>query len=452
MNILLINAATDYEGTSQRSVYFPTGILSVAASLKREGHAVRVLDLNIDRESFEPLLDWNIAATNPQLVGIGGLYSSAWPHQKRIAQFVKSRIPNVPIVVGGIHPTMFAQEILERYSFIDYVVLGEGELTACYLADAIALDQSASLLDGIAFRKDGSVIVNPKTRFADVESLPEPDYSLVSVEKYSFDTSGWHSPKNIPVGRPFPILTSRSCPKRCSFCSMHLVHGQGIRHRSTTSVVDEMEHLHHAYGATYFEIMDDNLTCDRGHVLSFCSKIRSRGLDIQFCTPNGVAVEGFDDEVCSALVDAGLVRVCLAIESGSEFIRNKAIGKKLSNEQIDIAMRACEKQPTLFVGAFFVFGMPQETSETLAESVKMATSLPLDKAWVFFATPYPGTALHRLCVRDGLIEHQDLLENPMLKSDTDSPHFKPPNVSIEELQSARQTVLDHYKTPLLAVH
>jgi anaerobic magnesium-protoporphyrin IX monomethyl ester cyclase len=450
--VALINAPASIAGcSSRRSIYFPIALLSVGAALRQQGIEVRIFDLNnIQTDSFEDYLATVLAPElsrfQPQAVGIGGLFSGAWPYQKLIAQCARRAVPGAGITLGGIHATMFAHEILERYPFIDYVVIGEGEFTAQTLLARLCSGESVADIDGLAYRAAGQVKLNPKTQFADLDLLPPPDYSLIDVRDYNISTESWWSPRGLPVGQPFPVLTSRSCPKRCSFCSMHLVHGPRIRHRSPVSVVDEIEHLHKRYGATYFEIMDDNLTYNRDHVFAFCSEILRRKLKIQFCTPNGVAVKGLDREVVGALVEAGLVRVCLAIESGSTFIRNKAIGKGLSDEEIWSAVEACNHYPELFSVGFFVLGMPQETVETLQESVSLATRLPLDKAQVFFATPYPGTALHRLCVREGLIGAVDLLESPGLKNDTDTPHFIPAKVSVSDLTSARETVLSHYRS------
>lgn len=446
MNILLINSKSIYEeGVSSRRIYFPIGLLSIGATLKKIGYRVRFLDLNLHpSEDMDRLIEREINESIPDIVGIGGLFSGAWQMQKEASRKIKSLVPNAFVVLGGIHATMFSLTILKRHPFIDCIVLGEGEETLCQIIIRVVNQQNLFDIDGIAFRSGDQVVISPKTTFANVDLLPNPDYSLLNVEDYSFDTENWWSPKGLPVGIPFPILTSRSCPKRCSFCSMNLVHGRGIRERNPIKVVDEIESLQDKYGATYFEIMDDNLTYNKNHVLSFCREIIRRGIEIQFCTPNGVAVEGFDSEVCSALVEAGLVRVCLAIESGSEFIRNKSIGKQLSTEQIWSAVRACSPHLSLHVSGFFVFGMPEETPETLEESVEMAIALPLDKAYVFFATPYPGTSLFRKCVREGLIDDDDMLENQTLRPDVESPHFKPKLVSIEELKLARQCVLDHY--------
>ena len=84
---------------------------------------------------------------------------------------------------------------------------------------------------------------------------------------YFIDTSGWHNPKGIPIKTPVPIITSRSCPKMCNFCSMHFVHGKKIRYRSPENVVEEMKMYINSYGLSYFNITDDNLTINKKRLI-----------------------------------------------------------------------------------------------------------------------------------------------------------------------------------------
>ena len=117
--------------------------------------------------------------------------------------------------------------------------------------------------------------------------------------------------------------------------------------------------------------MDDNFALNRKRTIEICSEIIRRGLDIQFETPNGISINTLNEEVLDALVSAGLVRVYLAIESGSEFIRNEIMGKHLSTEKIYEIVGLTKKHKQLHVKAYFIIGMPEETHETLEETYNM---------------------------------------------------------------------------------
>ena len=293
-------------------------------------------------------------------------------------------------------------------------------------------------IDGIAFRQDGKIIVSPKTKYEDdLDLLPMVDYSILDLEEYKMDTSEWYSPKKIKVGQAFPIISSRSCPQRCNFCNMWLVHGPKIRFRSPDNVLDEMEYVYDIYDVRYFQFMDDNLTFDKKRILEICDGILKRNMNIQFDTPNGVSIKKLDQEIIGALVAAGMVRISLAIESGSEYIRNKVIGKGLTDKKIYEVVNECSKHPCLWTKGFFVIGMPQETQETLEETYKMITELPLNTFGIFFATPYKGTQLFDYCVQHKLISSN--IEKYMTTDDLQLgavvPHFKPHEVTKGDLLS-----------------
>jgi len=452
--IVLINApAAHHLSMVKRQTYFPLALLYLGGVLRRAGMDVSVFDVNnqtsgrediFEEEAFRRYLREElmpqVCAVAPDVIGIGGLFSGAFKYQMLIAAEVRRMFPDQPIVIGGIHATIFAEEILRRYSAVDYVVLGEGEESFLQLVQRVTGGIPVDDVDGIVFRVGDRIQTNSKQRFIeDLDALPGPDYSLIRLQDYAIDTSDWYSPRKIPVGRPFPVITSRSCPNRCSFCSMWLVQGPKIRYRSAVRVVDELQRLHEEHGATYFEFMDDNLTHDRRRILEICDGIRQRNLKIQFCTPNGVAVRSLDSEVVQSMVDAGLVRIALAIESGSEYIRNQIMHKGLKTEKIYEVAELCARHRELYIIGFFVVGMPEENAETLEETYQMIKRLPLDQCFAFLATPYPGTALFEQCLRDKLFrcDPGNFIETENLQYHTDTPHIQPYHLRVEEIVSFR---------------
>jgi radical SAM superfamily enzyme YgiQ (UPF0313 family) len=103
------------------------------------------------------------------------------------------------------------------------------------------------------------------------------------------------------------------------------------------------------------------------------------------------------------MVRAGWVRGAIAIESGSDFIRNAIMGKRLSDEKIREAVRIIRKHPQVWLKAYFIVGMPEETEETLRQTYEMIEELELDEPQVTNAMPLPGTELYAQCLRDGLL-------------------------------------------------
>ncbi len=458
--VLLINPPKIKEQDVSRNNYFPLGLLSLATVLnKSKVSEVNLIDINLYcenymnqydddkfREYIETELFKEITEFKPNIIGIGCLFSGMFKPLRVIAEKIKSKFLNLPIVIGGIHPTLFPSQILNKYKYIDYVVIGEGELSFMELVKCNMNPACLKSIDGIAFRSKGKVIVNPKTKYIEnLDILPFVDYSLLNVKKYHSPTDDWYSPKKIKIGQLFPVITSRSCPNMCTFCSMWMVHGRGIRVRSPMNVLDEMERLYNDYGVRYFEFVDDNMTFNKKRTLEILNGIVKRKMNMQFDTPNGLNIERLDSEIVDALVNAGLTRISLAVESGSEYIRNKVMRKNIRTDKIYEVFEACAKHSKLYIEAFFVIGMPEETQKTLNETFEMINKLPIDGLGLFFATPYPGTELFNYCVKHKLLTNkvEDYVSIDNLHYNSDKPHFQPHKLTIKDLISFRKMCEDH---------
>lgn len=458
--VLLINSPTMKIDTVGATRYFPVGLLYLATVLKNHKIDVKILDINnhfylknlnekIFNEYIEDTFSKFLADYKPDVIGIGCTFSGAFKYLKVIAKKSKEVFPKTPIAIGGIHPTIFAKEILKKYSFIDYVVIGEGETTFLELVKRLTGNGgSSTFTNGIAFRKNNKIKLVPKMRFEDnLDAIPFIDYNLINVNEYKMDTSTWYSPKKIKVGQPFTIISSRSCPNRCTFCSMWLVHGPRFRFRSAKNVLDEMESLYNNYGVRYFQFMDDNITFDKKRILEICRGIKKRKMNIQFDTPNGMAINRLDKELIEAMVEAGLIFSGFGIESGSEYIRNEIMKKGLMNEKIYEIVSECAKYKHLFIKGFFIIGMPEETQETLQDTYEMMKKLPLDKISMGFAAPYPGTELFNCCIKNKLLPYkiEEYLDVKVLQSSDQHPYFKPYNLTKDDLIKFRKKCFSYMK-------
>jgi radical SAM superfamily enzyme YgiQ (UPF0313 family) len=449
MSILLVNPPTpDY--MPNKEFILPTSLLSLAAVLRKAGYSVSILDLNIyhpweipaDQRSgyLKTLLEEEISKHDPSLAGIGCLFSGQFDSVMALAAQIKELSPGVPVVIGGMHPTIYPQEILANCPEIDYVVIGEGERQLVALAGQIINGAPfPEELDGIAWREKGSVMHRPKKSFIEnLDELPMPAYDLLDLPRYDHDTSKWHNPKRLPFNRTVPIISSRSCPCKCSFCSMLLVMGPKIRFHSPIRIADELDLLYREYGQTHFSFMDDNINLNRNHILAICNEIRRRKLEIQFETPNGLSVAPLDREVMDSMVAAGWVRGAIAIESGSDYIRNEVMGKRLAREKIHEVARLARSYKQLYLKAYFIIGMPEETRETIQETYDMVEELGLAETYVTNLLPFPGTRVFAQAMQDKLlvddINIQDLWRTTGFHY-TDNKRFylKPYKMDLDEL-------------------
>lgn len=450
MKILFVNPPIP-QTYYNREYYIPSGLLYLAAVLQENGEIVKILDMKtikLDKSDnpqklYNDLLINTISSFQPDLIGFGCLYSGHFPDILSFSILVKEKFENIPIVIGGIHPTIYPFEILSNCSSFDWIIIGEGEQSITQLVNTIK-DNTCEFekIDGFAYRKNGDVYINPKKHFIeDLDSIPFPAYDLINLEDYYVDTSDWHNPKKLPIRTSIPIISSRSCPNRCNFCSMYSVMGPRWRPRSPKNVVDEIEYLYNKFDHRHFSFMDDNLTFKKPHVLEICNQIIKRKLDIQFETPNGIAIGTLDQEVLDSLVSAGLVRISLAIESGSDFIRNKIMKKHVSKEKIFEVIDLLKEYKQLYVKAFFLIGMPEETDETLMDTYNMMKNINVDRLYISNVVPFPGTELFKQAIRDNLLLDVDLdnlyKAGNRFITNYDQFFIKPYNLTIEDLKKFR---------------
>lgn len=410
MKALLINPPIQ-RTFHNREFYLPCSLLALGATLQEENHKVELLDFRKFQKDKDPPEDFygeklveRISEFQPDFIGIGCLFSGYFPDLLKLSEIAKEKYPEIPNIIGGIHPTLYARDILENCPTLDHIVLGEGEDTIIDFIKALRGKMDFNDIDGFAFRDQGVVKVNPKERFIEnLDGLPMPAYNLINIEDYYVDTSTWHNPKNLSIQTSVPLVTSRSCPNKCSFCSMFEVMGKKWRPRSAENVVNEMEYIYNELGQRHFSFMDDNVTLNKSRMMDICNKINERGLDLEFETPNGLSVKTLDEELLDTMVSAGFVRTYFAIESGSEQIRNEIMNKHLSNKKIYEVVELTKKYPQLSVNAFFIVGLPEETKETLEETYNMIEKLKFKKTLVKNIVPYPGTPLYEQVMRDGLL-------------------------------------------------
>src|SRR3989339_245117 len=339
---------------------------------------------------------------DPDVIAITCPYSGRWPFTQRLLHIIKNNFENVIIILDGIHPTSFPEYCL-RSSAADFIVLGEGELSSVELINHIFTDKNYSDIDGIAYKNNSDVIVNPKTIFIDdLDSLPFPAYHLIDIKRYE------HLCRNDRMsqikGFYFWLLTSRSCPNQCTYCNMFLSHGRKWRPRSPDNVLKEIEYLVSSYNIRQFAIIDDNFTLQRDRAEQILEGIINRKLNISFTTPNGLSAKTLDDNLIKLLKQAGALGISLAIESGSEYMRNEIYNKRLSSEQIINSIDLCKKHK-LPVHAFFMVGAPQETEETINSSICMMKRIKIP-SHINIATPYKGTEFYDYYIQNDIISDE----------------------------------------------
>jgi len=404
MKCLLISPPFDPNRVTRR--FPPMSLLYLAGSLRKFGHEPVISDLGVfigtDENSLKEIALQTVNEHQPELVGFT-CSSSSFPLVRKIAAYIKESFPNVKIIVGGMHPTLFPKEILENCPAIDYIAIGEADHSLIKLCDILDRNETEAIAPGIAQKTiEGKIVIGERPEpIKNLDDLPMPAWQDISINDYHFDYSGWLNPKKQKINIVAPILTSRSCPFDCNFCAFNTLMGRGFRYHSPKRVVDEIERLHKQFGVNYFEFIDDNIGIKKSRLIAICNEILKRNLDIQFTSMSGLHIATIDQDIVDALCDAGYLHAILPVEHASEFIRNKVIGKKLSRDKIFEVANLFKKREVMTRG-FFIIGFPEETDETIKETMQMIEELDLDLVNVFNLIPFPGTRLFQQCLEHKL--------------------------------------------------
>jgi radical SAM superfamily enzyme YgiQ (UPF0313 family) len=187
------------------------------------------------------------------------------------------------------------------------------------------------------------------------------------------------------------------------------------------------------------------MSIQRGRLIKICREIVRRRLDIQFSSISGFHISSLDREVVEALCAAGYVHAILPVEHASDFIRNEIIGKKVSREKI-FEVADLFKRKRVTTRGFFIIGFPEETEETLKETVQMIRELGLDFVNVFNLVPFPGTRVFQQCLENGLlvedVDTRSLWRGTFNLDPTKDKGFyiKPFSLEVEDLQRYRQEI------------
>jgi radical SAM superfamily enzyme YgiQ (UPF0313 family) len=376
------------------------GAVLLSTILRERGYEVKAFVENV----AEP--DWSFIESS-DLVCISTITSTAI-RAYRMAKRLKAL--DIPVIMGGTHPTFLPDEALE---YADFVIRGEGEHALVELLEYLEKGTPAlSGIRGLSYRdRDGRNVHNPSREFIeDLDSLPEPDFSLVH---------NW-SPSN-----PYPVSTSRGCPYDCTFCSVVRMFGRSYRFKSVEATLKEMKYVASVSKATKF-IVDDNFAANKMRAKEILRGMIAEGIKTRWSAQVRPDVAR-DPELLRLMADSG----CHTLYIGFESINPRTLeeyNKKQSREDIISCIRAV-RDHSIHIHGMFVLGADTDDVETIRGTADFATGLGIDTVQFMILTPLPGTPLLQDMTKSGRLLHTD-----WSKYDAQYVVFKPRLMSPTTLQ------------------
>ncbi len=444
VDVLLVNPPTPDGGLwirtqhrvgrrTRENMVWPQVSLAQMAALLHPTYRVKVIDANAERMTWE-FFKSEIEKFQPKYY-LTQVTAPTLENDLYGCFLAKSR--GAITIAFGTHVTPIPRETMHPYPALDFILLGEPDLTLRDLIDHLenrfgersgeiqklfeSHDSKYTLslntngepelegVKGLVWRRGEEIVVNDVRPFIrDLDDLPMPMHELLPLRQYRMPL----------IKGPFTfIVTSRGCPAGCTFCIKHVSYQYSVRLRSPEKIMEELWRLK-SLGIHNIHMYADLFTVNRDQVVELCELMIAEDIQIRW-TCNS-RVDYVDEEMLQLMGNAGCWLISWGIESGNEQIL-KHVRKGANPDKAERALRWA-KQAGIKNWGYFIIGLPGETEETIRETIDFAKKLPLDIALFHVAAPYPGTPFFF-----------EVVENKWFRPDT----------RWEQVDMDRGTVLDY---------
>lgn len=315
------------------------------------------------------------------------------------------------------------REVMKDAPNLDYYIMHEYEAVTPALFESFSNGEGPDKVQGIAYRKDGEIIVNSAAQpITDYDTIPLPAFDLLpSLRPYHINT---------PHGKPFSIMyASKGCPFACTFCT---VRHTSFKKRSAESILNELGYLKKRFHVRTISFFDETFTMDRKRALELSEGIQRENLDIKwYCNTR---VELVTKDLLKKMREGGCRGIAFGVESGSQQILDN-IQKGNTVEEAEAAIK-WTKEAGIKAYCSFIIGLPGENWDTIHETIAFLKRTRPTGAQFNVAVPYPGTPMFDTAIEKGWVKPslnwRELYQH--------SSNMRTDSLNSEELEKARRMV------------
>ena len=409
----------------------PLGVTSLSGYLKKHFSVdVRAVDFNVvlnclidaPADSFEEIFSNAIlektVGWRPDIIGVSAMFSSAYEGSLDLLRISRQLFNDALIMAGGNLITAMWKEYLDDSPYLDLVCYGEGELPLYeLLSSEIATDYLSNSTSWITHDTASKAKDRLKHNFVnDLDELPPVDYDILdlpgysknpTVSRFSVPTQSRmdsnervealieNSEKLLESIPPIPIMTSRGCPFKCTFCASHAAHGRDMRYFSVQRVRTDLQRLVTKYGCSHVVVQDDHFMGGKRRPYEVVGAMKDLNIGMFF--QNALAMYALDREFLRLLKSSNVDELVLPIESGSMRVLRDLMRKPLKTSIIARVVKDC-RQIGIYTDANIIVGMPGETRQDIEESRAFLKTVFADWFRIYVATPLPGSEMHQLAI------------------------------------------------------
>lgn len=435
--IMLVVPPTNQFGTAP---YPPIGLGYISAVLKENGYGDVVIfdsmermwdaerDLVYDGHLIGSFTDIEraIREHSPDILGVQSNFTCQYKNVLKTVEVAKSVNPAIVTVIGGHHASVSQNQLMQDAN-VDFVIAGDGEYPMVDLLKALESGKGLETVPSLSYRNGNGVPTINKTLYLleELDQVPFPDYQGMDLRKYWIHRNCHGA---VRKERFAPIVSSRGCPAKCSFCTYSNTPHK-YRARSAGNVIDEIKMLKREFDIEEITFEDDNLTLKMKRAEEIFDRMIQEKLGVVWSTPNGVAVYALNDSLLNKMKATGCGGLNLAIESGNEEVLRNIIHKPLKLKQASHVIKKCRELDIAIFG-YFLVGTPGETKEQAWDTFRfIANNFAPEEFRVAFCVPLPGTAAYDTCIKKGYLTPEVDMQTMNL---TAGPIFSTKEMSKEE--------------------
>ncbi len=402
MNILFVYSQYDFYSTTkpmQSPDQIQFGISYISSLLKKHGHQTRLLVLSSAHgKKNRKLIDSILQDFKPRLIGFTTV-STEYDFIADTARYIRQNYPELFLFIGGPHVSLNSSEAM--LDVFDALCIGEGEYATLELVSQLEDGIEPSGIENLWIKSRGKIEKNQTRPFiTDLDSLPFPDRDI------------WQEWIDEQPDSRYSVLLGRGCPYQCTYCINHafkkVASGSYVRIRSVDNIMEEIRDLAVRFPKSkeiYLEV--ETFGVNTKWAIDLCSRLEQFNATIEKPMSFGANVRitrntDFDG-LFAACKKGNFEFIAIGLESGSERVRREILKRNYSNKDVINAVKLAKKYG-LKVLFYNIIGIPGETKADFEETVKMNRICMPDYIYKYIFYPYPGTDLHSLCIKWGLIK------------------------------------------------
>lgn len=427
----------------QPDTFFNIGAGYIVSVLKQHRVNVDVFDMAINDLNESDLANYLKTSIDYDLICLGFLSARFKETVEPLCKVINEYKGNAWLVLGGNGASAIPVYNIEQTK-ADVICIGESEETIVDVLECKINKGDLSKVEGIVYKASTRIVdmiwsALPRKPIKNLDSIPFPAWEEFDMGKY---TETIKLAGMTDKDKCFPIVTSRGCTNKCTFCyRMH----KGVRIRSIDNIIKEIKYLNSVYGITYFFIFDELFICSKQRIFDFAKALKDNNLNILYNCNARVTL--FDEEIAKCLLDSGCVFVNFGFESTSQKVLD-AMNKNAKVEQNVKCAEIC-KRIGLGMGVNILWGMPYDDEETLKNNVDFIMEYTLfDQCRTIRpVTPYPGCDLFWQAIASGQLKNEGDFFEKFKNSDLMTVNYtKLPTEKCYELlfEANKKLILYHY--------